>query len=83
VGLALSIVKKGVTGTHIGIGEASFEAELLDAQTNGVLGAVIDWETGKKYKVGKTVKKWSHAKDIFNLWAKTLRKRLDKLSGRE
>ena len=34
VGLALSIVKKGITGTHLNVGEASMEAEFLDAETN-------------------------------------------------
>ena len=83
VGIAASLVKKAATGTHIGVGGVSFEAELLDSQTNAVLGAVIDSQTGKKYKVGKTTSKFGHAKDIFNLWAKTLRKRLDNLSGRK
>jgi hypothetical protein len=83
VGLVLSHVKKAATGSHIGMGEVSFEAELLDSQTNEVLAAVIDSQTGKKYKIGKTTTEWGHAKDIFKLWAKTFRKRLDKLSGRE
>ena len=37
VGLAFSFVKKGVTGTHIGVGEVAFEAELLDSETDVVL----------------------------------------------
>jgi len=83
VGLAFSHVKKAATGSHIGMGEVSFEAELLDSQTNEVLAAVIDSQTGKKYKIGKSTTEWGHAKEIFKLWAKTFRKRLDKLSGRE
>ena len=64
------------------MGGVSFEGEISDAQTKQILGVVIDSETGKKYKVGKSTSKWGHAKDIFELWASTLRKRLDNRSGR-
>jgi hypothetical protein len=83
VGLAASHIKKAATGSHIGIGEVAIEAELLDSQTDEVLGAVIDRQTGKKFKVDKTFTKWGHAKEAFKLWAQTLRKRLNMLSGRE
>ena len=64
VGLAASTIKKVATGSHIGMGGASFEAELLDSQTNEVLAAVLDDKTGKKYKVGKTFTKWGQSKEI-------------------
>jgi len=83
VGLALSHVKKAVTGSHIGMGEVAIEGEIIDAQTNEILGAVIDSKTGKKYKIGKSTSKWGHAIDIFNAWGKNIRARLDKRSGRE
>lgn len=83
VGLALSIVKKGVTGSHIGVGKAAMEAELLDSQTGEVLGAGIDAETGKKYRIGKTMTKFGQIKLIFDDWANNFKGRLDKLSGRE
>jgi Protein of unknown function (DUF3313) len=83
VGLVLSSAKKAVTGSHIGMGGVSFEGEMIDSQSGKILGAVIDSQTGKKYKVAKSVSKWGHAVDIFNSWAQTFRARLDKLSGRE
>jgi len=83
VGLVLSGAKKLTTGTHIGMGGVSFEGELLDSQTNEVLLAVVNSETGKKYKIGKSVTKWGQVKEIFKACAKTFRKRLDSLSGRE
>jgi hypothetical protein len=83
IGLALSTAKKAVTGSHIGMGEVTFEGEMIDSQSGEILGAVIDSETGKKYKVAKSVSKWGHAVDIFNGWAQIFRARLDKLSGRE
>ena len=77
VGLALSIVKKGVTGTHMNVGEASLEAEFLDSQTNERVAAVMDKRAGAKYQVVKGMRKWGHAEDAFNRWAKRLRKWLD------
>jgi hypothetical protein len=83
IGLALSTVKKAATGSHIGMGEVSFEGEMIDSQSGEILAAVVDSETGKKYKLAKSTSKWGHAVDIFNGWAQTFRARLDKLSGRE
>lgn len=83
VGLAISHIKKAVTGSHIGMGEVAIEGEIIDAQTNEILGAVIDSQTGTKYKIGKSTSKWGHAIDIFNTWAQNIRVRLDKRSGRE
>ena len=82
VGLALSIVKKGVTGTHMNVGGASIEAEFLDSQTNKRVAAVIDKRAGTKYKITKTMTKWGQAEDIFNSWAKRLRKFLDEAHGK-
>lgn len=82
IGLALSIVKKGVTGTHLNVGEASMEAEFLDAETNERIAVAIDKRSGAKYKVVKGMSKWGHAEDAFNYWAKRLRKFLDEAHGK-
>jgi len=42
IGLALSMVSRGVTGSHIGMGSVAVEAELLDSQSGEVLAAMID-----------------------------------------
>ena len=81
-GLALSIVKKGVTGTHMNIGGASMEAEFLDAQTRDRVAVVIDERSGAKYKVQKGMTKWGYTEDVFNTWAKRLRKFLDEAHGK-
>lgn len=81
-GLAISLVKKGVTGTHTGVGGASMEAEFLDSQTNERVAAVIDKRMAGKYKVIKGMSKWGHAEDAFNYWAKRLRKWLDEMHGK-
>jgi len=83
VGLAISHIKKAATGSHIGMGGVTFEGEVIDSQSGEILGAVIDSQTGKKYKIGKSASKWGHAIDVFNTWGQSLRARLDNLSGRE
>lgn len=81
VGFALSTVKYAITGSHIGIGSASVEAELLDSESGEVLGALVDEEMGKKYKIVKGMSKWAQIFDIFNKWGQTFRARWDKRMG--
>lgn len=82
VGLAASSLKKLATGTHIGMGEAAFEAEIQDAQTGEILAAAMKKSTGSKYKIGKSVTEWGQVEGIFDEWTDNLRQRLDRLSGR-
>ena len=71
-----------VIEAHIGMAEASFEAEVRDAQTGEVLLVGIRSSTGDKYKVAKSVTKWGQVEAIFDRWAGNIRERLEKLSGR-
>ena len=81
VGLAISTIKYAVTGSHIGIGSISVEAELVDSQSVEVLAALVDEEMGKKYKVVKGMSKSAQLFDIFNKWGQTFRARWDKRIG--
>ena len=78
-GLAARAIEKEVRGTHTFVGEASMEAEVLDSQTSKRLGAAIDRKAAAKYKVVKGMSKWEEAEDVFNFWAKRLRKWLDEV----
>jgi hypothetical protein len=80
--LIASHIKKAVTGSHIGMGGVTVEAELVDSQTKEVLTAGIGIKTGKKYKISKSFTKWGQVEEIFNAQAKIFRERLDKLAGR-
>ena len=83
VGLALSVLKKGATGAHTGVGQVTTEIEILDSSTNEVLGAGIDYEAGDKYRVDKMLSKWGHVRVAIESWAKALRERMDELSGKK
>ena len=82
VGLAASELKKIATGTHIGMGSAGFEAEIRDAQSGDLLASAVNWDTGKKYKIAKSLTEWGQVEAIFDEWTDNIRKRLDKFSGR-
>jgi hypothetical protein len=80
IGLALSTIKKGVTGTHTGVGQASIEVEILDSMTNERIAVAIDTRLGGKIE-GFT--KWGAVKGAFEFWAKRLRHWLDETHGRK
>lgn len=73
-GIAISIIKKGITGKSTGVGEISMEFELLDSQTNERLAAGVDRRAGGKVS---SMTKFGTAEDAFNFWAQRLRTRLD------
>ena len=81
VGVAINVVKVGATGTSIGVGKTSMEAEIFDTQSKMRLAAAIDEDVGSKYTGYKGDSKWAHAEGTFETWAKDLRKFLDNLSG--
>ncbi|HDY90454.1 MAG TPA: DUF3313 family protein, partial [bacterium] len=48
VGLVFSTIKKGITGTHTGVGRASIEVEILNSTDNERIAAAIDMRPGGK-----------------------------------
>ena len=80
IGLAFSTIKKGVTGTHTGVGRASIEVEILNSTDNERIGAAIDMRPGGKIE---GFSKWGAVEGAFKFWAKRLRTWLDENHGRE
>jgi hypothetical protein len=74
IGLAISIIKKGATGKHTGVGGAGMEAEFLDSVTNERLAAAIDTKWGSKLS-GMT--RFGAANEAFEFWSGRLKKFLD------
>ena len=66
VGMAVSVVAKGLTDTNLAVGRASMEVELLDSMSGKRLVAAIDRrEGGKRAFTGK----WSDIENAFEYWA--------------
>jgi hypothetical protein len=78
-GLVVSAVGKAATGEWMGVGGASMETEILDSQTNTVIGSAVDRRPGSKIDGFTT---WGGAKAAFEFWAKRLRIWLDETHGK-
>ena len=78
-GIAISLIKKGITGKSTGVGEISMEFELLDSQSNERLAAAVDRRAGGKVD---SMTKLGNAEDSFKFWAQRLRTRLDEFHGK-
>jgi hypothetical protein len=83
VGLAVSAIKRGTKGTHIGAGDVTGEAEVLDSLSNEVFAQAVDYQAGKKYRVDKAMSKWGHVRVAITGWAKMFHNTLLQISGRK
>jgi len=74
IGLGISAVKKGATGSWTGSGATKIEALAIDSMTNEVIGAVQDERTAG---FTERFSKWGSAKEAFKYWAVRLSEFLD------
>jgi hypothetical protein len=75
-------IKRSMTEDFNPVGGASMEIEMLDSQSNERIAAAIDTKVAEGNEVVKGLKKWGHAENTFNFWAKRLRLWLDEVHGR-
>jgi len=78
VGLAVSIVKKGVTGGWSGSGETAAEMMVLDSVTNKIIAMGVDQ---RKAAFEERFSKWGSASDAFKFWSERLVQHIDALHG--
>jgi hypothetical protein len=74
VGLAISIVKKGVGGSWTGSGATSGELMALDSMTNNVIALAVDDKTAG---FTERFSKWGSAEEAFKFWAGRVRAFMD------
>ncbi|WP_319524351.1 DUF3313 domain-containing protein [uncultured Desulfosarcina sp.] len=74
IGMGISVLKKGATGSWSGAGGTQAEAMLIDSQTNEVIAAGY-----LEYKAGFTERftKWGSVEDAFEYWGETGAKALE------
>ena len=75
-------IKRSMSEDYNPVGGASMEIELLDSRTGERIAAAVDTKVAEEYEVVKGLKKWGHAENTFNFWAKRLREWLDEVHGR-
>lgn len=76
IGLGISVIKRGATGSWSGAGATQVEAMILDSLTNDVIAAGY-----LEYTAGFTERftKWGSVEEAFEFWAETGLKALDVL----
>lgn len=74
VGIGISLIKKGVSGSYTGSGGTQAEFMTLDSMTNEVIVAAVD-ERSAGYTERFT--SLGAAKDAFKFWAERIRKFMD------
>jgi len=75
-------IKRSMSEDYNPVGGASMEIEMLDSQSGERIAAAIDTKVAEEYEVVKGLKKWGHAENTFNFWAKRLRGWLDEVHGK-
>jgi len=80
VGIALSVVKYGVTGKQAGVGEITAEMKLTDASTGQLLAAAVDRRVGGKV-LTELWSSWYNADEALKFWAKQLTYNLCSMRG--
>ncbi len=70
VGLGISILKRGVTGSWSGSGATGMALMALDSTTGDVLAVVEDYQSAG---FGDRFSKWGSAEEAFKFWAERLR----------
>lgn len=78
VGMAFSLVKKGVTGSWTGAGATAAELEARDSLSGDVIAAAFDEQTA-----GYTERfsKWGSAQEAFKFWAERIVRFIDDTRG--
>ena len=72
----ISLGKQSISGTAIGVGSVTIEAELLDGQSNERLCAVVDSRSGTAAIRSKFSSTWGDVEKSFDWWAERLATRL-------
>jgi len=79
--IVLSALKRAATGTHLAVGKARIEVEMLDSMTGSQLAAAVAERAGGKVIRGK-FGKWNDTTAAFDYWAERLKDRLAELRSR-
>lgn len=74
VGIGISLIKKGVTGSYSGSGKTAAEFMALDSMSNEVIVAAVDERSAGFTERFTTL---GAAKDAFKWWAERIRKFMD------
>jgi hypothetical protein len=78
IGLGISILKKGATGSWTGSGATGAELMAIDSMTGDVIAVAQDKKTAG---FSERFSKWGSAEDAFKFWGERLKLFLDQAHG--
>ena len=78
IGLGISIIKKGATGSWVGSGATGAEVMALDSMTSDVIAVAQD---DKSAGFTERFSKWGSTEEAFKFWAERLKLFLDNAHG--
>ena len=78
IGLGISILKKGATGSWTGSGATGAELMAIDSMSGDVIAVAQDKRTAG---FGERFTKWGSAEDAFKFWGERLKLFLDQAHG--
>jgi hypothetical protein len=78
VGIGVSLLKKGATGSWTGSGATSAEFMALDSMTNEVIAVAQD---EKSAALTERFTKWGSTEDAFTFWADRVKLYMDRVHG--
>jgi len=78
IGLGISLIKKGATGSWAGSGATSVELMAMDSMTNDVIAVAQD---DKSAGFTERFTKWGSTEEAFKFWAERIKQFIDKAHG--
>jgi len=78
IGLGISIIKKGATGSWTGSGATGVEMMAIDSMSDDVIAVAQDKRTAG---FGERFTKWGSAEDAFKFWGERIKLFLDQAHG--
>lgn len=79
IGMGLSLVKRVIFGTGLGVGECQVEAEILDGQSGWILAEAVDRRAGTKVLRTKFDGSFGDIKLCMDYWSQRLAFKLEQL----
>jgi len=80
IGLGISLVKKGATGSWSGSGATSAELMVMDSMTNDVIAVAKD---DRSAGFTERFTKWGSAEDAFKFWGEQIKLFMDQAHGKK
>lgn len=81
IGIAIDTIALAATGSHLSVGDASAEIEVVDSVSGKRIAAAVDSRAGGRYTGDFDFSDWGDVKGACDYWAQRIAQRLEELSA--